>query len=71
MNWISVKDRLPKMKADVLMYFQNERNMAVGFMCDIDEGRIMWCAYTDDGFYTDCDFEPSHWKSLPKPPKED
>ena len=69
-EWISVKDRLPEMEANVLMYFAPDKNMAAGFMCDVDEDRTMWCAYTDGGFYTDCDFEPTHWMPLPEPPKE-
>lgn len=69
--WISVKDAIPEMKADVLVYFPIEKNMAVGFLCDIDEDKTMWCAYTDDGYYTDCDFEPTHWMPLPEPPKEE
>ena len=70
-GWISLEDRLPEMKADVLMYFAECKNMAVGFMCDMDEDRTMWCSYSDDGWYTDCDYEPSHWMPLPEPPKED
>ena len=70
-EWISVKDRLPEMTVDVLLYFPIEKNMAVGFLCDVDEDRTMWCAYTDDGFYTSCDYEPTHWMPLPQPPKEE
>lgn len=69
-NWISVKDRLPKVKADVLMYFSLDNNMAVGFICDMDEGDPMWCAYMDSGYYTDCDFCPDCWMPLPEPPEE-
>ena len=70
-QWISVVERLPEMKADVLMYFKGDKNMAVGFMCDIDEDKTMWCAYTDSGFYTDCDFEPTYWTPLPEAPEEE
>ena len=69
-GWISVKDRLPELKTDVLMYFAECKNMAVGFMCDRDEDRTMWCTYSDDGWYTDCDYEPLYWMPLPQSPKE-
>ena len=69
-QWISVKDRLPEKKSDVLMLFEFG-NMAVGYWHDGDEDCTFWCAYTDDGFYTDCDSEPTHWMPLPEPPKED
>jgi hypothetical protein len=68
-EWIPVTERLPEMKDDVLLHFPIEKNMAVGFLCDVDEDKTMWCAYTDDGYYTDCDFEPAHWMPLPQPPK--
>lgn len=63
-QWISVKERLPDEGIDVLMRF--EQNMAVGFRLECD-----WCAYTDDGYYTDCDSKPTHWMPLPEPPKEE
>jgi hypothetical protein len=68
-EWISVEERLPEKKQDVLMYF-NSGNMAVGWWHDEDEHITFWCAYTDDGFYTDCDYMPTHWMPLPDPPKE-
>ena len=66
-TWISCAERLPEFKQDVLMYFEN--NMAVGFWCDSDEEETFWCAYTDGGWYTDCDM-PLYWMPLPEPPKE-
>ncbi len=69
MEWISVKERLPEMKDDVLVYFQSGKNMAVGFLRDMDEDKTMWGAYTDDELYTDCDSEPTHWMPLPEPPE--
>lgn len=70
MEWISVSDRLPERKQDVLMYFDTG-NMAVGFWYDGDETITFWSAYTDDGWYTDCDCEPLYWMPLPETPKED
>ena len=67
-EWVSVADRLPEKKQDVLMYFDTG-NMAVGWWHDKDEHITFWCAYTDDGFYTDCDCIPTHWMPLPAPPE--
>ena len=67
-EWVSVADRLPEKKQDVLMYFDTG-NMAVGWWHDKDEHITFWCAYTDDGFYTDCDCIPAHWMPLPAPPE--
>ena len=69
-EWVIVGERLPEKKQDVLMLF-GAGNMAVGWLYDIDEHTTSWCAYTDDGFYTDCDCAPTHWMPLPKPPKEE
>ena len=69
-QWISVEDRLPECKQDVLMYFDTG-NMAAGFWHDGDETITFWCAYTDDGWFTDCDCEPLYWMPLPEPPKEE
>ena len=68
-RWISVSERLPEKKADVLMLFKSG-NMAVGYWHDGDEDVTYWCAYTDDGYYTDCDSEPTHWMPLPTAPEE-
>ena len=69
-KWIPVTERLPSLHEDVLMYFKDDDNMAVGYLDDVDEDRTMWSAYSDGGYYTDCDFEPTHWMPLPEPPKE-
>ncbi len=69
MQWISVYDKLPEIKQDVLMYFDSG-NMAVGFWHDGDEHITFWCAYTDDGWFADCDCMPLYWMPLPEPPEE-
>ena len=66
-EWVSVEERLPEKKQDVLMLFKSG-NMAVGWWHDSDEHITFWCAYTDDGFYTDCDDIPVYWMPLPAPP---
>lgn len=67
--WVSVEEQLPDKQKDVLMLFDSG-NMAVGFWHDEDEHITFWCAYTDDGFYTDCDCMPTHWMTLPETPEE-
>ena len=62
-EWVSVEERLPEKKQDVLMLFKSG-NMAVGWWHDVDEHVTFWCAYTDDGFYTDCDDMPVYWMHL-------
>lgn len=65
--WVNADEKLPEKQQDVLMLFDTG-NMAVGFWHDGDEHLTFWCAYTDDGFYTDCDSMPTHWMPLPEPP---
>lgn len=67
-RWIPVTERLPEKQKDVLIYFENG-NAAVGFWHDQDEDVTFWCAYTDGGYYTDCEAEPTHWMPLPEPPE--
>ena len=69
-EWVSVEEKLPEKKQDVLMLFKSG-DMAVGWWHDADEHITFWCAYTDDGFYTDCDDMPTHWMSLPGPPAKE
>lgn len=71
-RWVKCKNRLPEFHEDVLMLFDNgnEMNMAVGFLCDMDEYIAYWCAYSDCGLYADCDDSPLYWMPLPKPPRE-
>lgn len=69
-EWISVKERLPECKESVLMYFDTG-NMAVGYWFEKDEDLSFWSAWTDDGWFADCDCEPLYWMPLPEPPKEE
>lgn len=69
MEWISVEEKLPECKQDVLMYFDSG-NMAVGCWTERDEHLSLWSAYTDDGWIADCDCMPTHWMPLPPPPEQ-
>jgi len=58
MEWISVKDRLPEIGVEVLIY---------------EPGCLIQINFRDDDDYWDCDGVVSritHWMPLPKPPKE-
>ena len=60
-EWISVKERLPEVEADILAY--------------IGEGSFVVCWMTHDGYWQcpaylmDKD-DVTHWMPLPEPPKE-
>ena len=69
-SWIPVNERLPKLDKYVLVRFASN-DMAVACYFNRDEDMIFWRAMTDDGWYADCDNEPTHWMPLPEPPKEE
>ena len=66
-DWISIKDRPPKIGKNVLVCFQNG-DMAVACLLDTDEDLTLWRAMTDEGWTCDCDAEPTHWMHLPRQP---
>ena len=61
-KWISVKEQLPEVEADILAY--------------IGEGSFVVCWMTHDGYWQcpaylmDKD-DVTHWMPLPEPPKEE
>ena len=68
MEWINIKDRLPKMRKDVLL------RVTVGDICwNIEQGYYKgngewvncWCSRRNDDLYP-----ITHWMELPKEPKE-
>lgn len=66
-EWVSVKDRPPEEKVDVLIAFP--RNMCVGFLAN-----GMWYVNSGDCWFTgvyeeDGDALPQYWMPLPTPPK--
>ena len=66
-GWISVKDRLPKERQDVLLKFPS--NMAVGFL--VKGG---WMVNSGGNWTTNVleyDEVPQYWMPLPEPPKEE
>ena len=73
MEWINVKDRLPKDEVPVLVAYIgiNDRKLYADGMANIRYGG--WCWYED--YYGDNDEKVAvtitHWMPLPEPPEED
>ena len=62
-HWISVKDRLPQVKEDVLIYDSHHRNIyKAWYIGDID----VW--FSNE--YLPQFINITHWMPLPEPPKE-
>lgn len=66
MEWISVKDRLPSIDENVLVYDNCFKDVSIGYISDFLNYRKTWI--------TDCGESVSdtvtHWMPLPEPPKE-
>ena len=62
-TWIPVTERLPDEHVDVQMCWKTSGTQATGFYMDES-----WCTYAEDGYYTDCEKAPTHWKAVGEPP---
>lgn len=63
-KWISVEERLPEVKSDVLIYCQDRsRTAVIGAMHTIRKGD--WYSWD---FYEDEDVKITHWQPLPASP---
>ena len=69
MNWISVKERLPKAGVEVLLYDAVFKTYYVGFLdiSNIVRSEMKWIV--DSEMFRVCEF--THWMPLPEPPKEE
>ena len=66
-KWISVKDRLPKERKNVLVYITGDADDEVYISCIHKDGK--W-EYKDTMMYeTSWYQEVSHWMELPEPPE--
>ena len=65
-NWISVKDKLPKVLKKVLVYVVNNHNdteyCSIGYM----ENNMSWYNDKQEGY----SYNVTHWQPLPPKPKE-
>ena len=68
MNWISVKDYIPELMKDVLVYDARNKNMAVGSLWKKEDDSYFW---KDSSGWMLTIGEVTHWMPLPEPPKED
>lgn len=69
MEWISVKDRMPKIGERVLVYDTFWRDVYIlCLMQNVNDGNIRWYN-RDTGWYVGDDV--THWMPLPEPPKEE
>lgn len=64
-----MKDRLPELDVDVLMFFLSTGQMAVGSMFYTDDMEH-WTCNTGMRWYTYIDCAPDFWMPLPPLPKE-
>lgn len=69
MKWISIKDKLPKMHEDVLVYVSvtnSKRKMLNSGFVTID------ACWEQNKFHNDdkCGFKITHWMPLPVSPRE-
>lgn len=64
-KWIDVKDRLPEIRVDVLVYefSENQRSMWVAHLVPYGH----WIGWRGEYSYDDT---PTHWMPLPEPPSE-
>lgn len=66
MEWISVKEQLPKIKKLVLVYSEGQVYMGYRHSQEVDE---FW---TEKSFCCQGSiYEPTHWMPLPEKPKID
>ena len=79
-EWISVKERLPELEQEVLVYavgkesgFEDDAHIAISMryvfhIFTWDKGVEEWQAPWD---YFNRNYEVTHWMPLPEPPKEE
>lgn len=66
-EWISVKDRLPEVRAVVLVYANNKIYVSgIAALNDYGDGLHNWYCVND---YESIDQDITHWMPLPDPPE--
>lgn len=67
MKWISVKERLPKLRLHVLIYDIHAKDLIVGWRDDCDEFLGMYDWVSKHGSLN----RVTHWCEIPLPPKKE
>lgn len=65
-RWISVEDRLPESRTEILVYDNHKKIMSFA-VCDICFELVLWETLHDNQINN---FVVTHWQPLPKAPKE-
>jgi hypothetical protein len=72
MEWISVKDRLPKLNEDVVcivpLMKKHGKEKRILYLNCYQKNGLRWGNY--DGHYEHNVNEVTHWMPLPEPPKD-
>ena len=74
MKWISVKDRLPKLRQEVLVWYDN--GYEVAYLQKFEPPKLQYPQFNNVEMFEWCfgdfeDFDVTHWQELPEPPKEE
>lgn len=66
-QWVSVKDRLPEVQKEVLIYLPEYDSVEIAALFTIPSMNLREWAQNEDAYMLD---EVSYWMPLPEPPKE-
>ncbi len=73
-QWISVKDRLPELRQEVLVWYNN--GYEVAYLQKFEPPKLQYPQFNNVEMFEWCfgdfeDFDVTHWMPLPEPPKEE
>jgi hypothetical protein len=73
-GWISVKDRLPELRQEVLVWYDN--GYEVAYLQKFEPPKLQYPQFNNVEMFEWCfgdfeDFDVTHWMPLPEPPKEE
>ena len=67
MEWISVKDKMPRINEVVLVYDKFIEDVSIGYISEFLGYRVVWII----DYGQSVSDEVTHWMPLPEPPKEE